>query len=158
MKDLFQYEEIRALFWKQPFATLMFYGKIETRKWDTAYRGKVLICTSLETYKDHHLAHMCTYDQKKAIAGIEYQERRRTSLTFGQQSTMDLRGYAIGIATLADVRPMVMQDAAQAYVAFQEQLYAHVYADVKRIHPFPLKGFQGLRRITQEVKDKIKVL
>lgn len=35
--------EIRALWWKEPFGTLMTYGKVETRVWDTKYRGWVLL-------------------------------------------------------------------------------------------------------------------
>jgi len=35
MIDLFNEETILALSWKQPFATAMLYGKIETRVWNT---------------------------------------------------------------------------------------------------------------------------
>lgn len=152
MKDLFQYEEVRALFWKQPFATLMFYGKIETRKWDTAYRGKVLICSSLDAYKDANLRNMCTTDQHQRIHFTILDDRDK------ENPTSFMHGFAIGVGDLIDVRPMTMADTSHSYVAFNELLYAHVYANVKRINPFPFKGFQGMRRVDKEVKDKIKIL
>ena len=43
-------EPIKALSWKQPYASLMLKGKIETRSWPTNYRGLVLICASKAPY------------------------------------------------------------------------------------------------------------
>lgn len=41
---------LRALSWKEPYATLMLHGKVETRTWPTDYRGLVLNCVALKDY------------------------------------------------------------------------------------------------------------
>lgn len=42
--------DIRALSTKQPYASLMLHGKVETRTWDSKYLGWVLICASKQAY------------------------------------------------------------------------------------------------------------
>lgn len=41
---------MRILSLKQPYAGLMLYGKIETRTWNTKYRGDVIIHASAGKY------------------------------------------------------------------------------------------------------------
>lgn len=55
MTNLFEGEEIRALSWKEPYASLMLHGKIETRPWSTKYRGLVLVCASQKPYTEAEL-------------------------------------------------------------------------------------------------------
>jgi hypothetical protein len=53
MNTEFLNQEIRALTWKEPYASLMLHGKIETRTWYTKYRGLVLICAGLKHYNEN---------------------------------------------------------------------------------------------------------
>jgi hypothetical protein len=44
-------QKLMALSWKQPYAELMLHGKIETRTWQTKYRGWVMVCASKQPYE-----------------------------------------------------------------------------------------------------------
>ena len=104
---------IKRLSLKQPFANWVAVTgqkSIETRTWGTAYRGDILICSSLTG------------------------------------SGEGLRGYALGIVELYDVRPMTIDDEANACI----ELFPRAVAWLLRNHrtlaePFPLKGSLGLR-------------
>lgn len=59
--------ELRALSWKEPFASLMLLGKIETRVWDTKYRGLVLICASKQIYTADEIRHISGDEQLLSV-------------------------------------------------------------------------------------------
>lgn len=151
-------EKILALSWKQPFGTAMLYGKIETRVWNTNYRGLVLICTSKAAYSQH------------SVIGISGNRQfiRMCEAMIRDTKTLDLNGYAIAIGRLVDCRPMTKEDEDKCFVAYREpwvdgnekqrQLYCHVYEDVKAIEPFPWKGSQGWTELDEETKSKIKFI
>ncbi len=162
--NLFNNEEIRYLGWKQPFASLMLYGKIETRTWDTKYRGLVLITASKAPY------HM---EQYADIAGDSYQHIWDT---LGNPETV-ICGHAIAVGRLVDSKPMTKEDEGKCFVEYREpwieervskktgikkkvlvKLWCHVYEDVQAIEPFEIKGAQGWRKLNQETIIKIKYL
>lgn len=149
MIDLFDEEEIRALSWKEPFGSLMLYGKIETRVWPTKYRGKVLICTSKTSYKTQQVINISGKDQFRRIM---------RTLEGQGESLHKYRGYAIAIGDLADCRRMKPEDENNCFVEYHPDLWCHVYANVKKIQPFPWKGSQGWRTLTPEIKSKIIIL
>lgn len=159
--DLFgkKFVEMRALWWKQPFASLMLAGKIETRVWSTDYRGQVLICASKSSYSNQEL---------QLIAGGLYNNGleviRRTSP----------RGMAIAVGRLVDCRPMVPEDEEKCFVKYRApwieerkskktgkirkvkvQLWCHIYEDVREIVPFEFKGALGWKKLDQETINKI---
>lgn len=144
-KDLFDKEEVRYLGWKQPFASLMLYGKIETRTWPTKYRGLVLITASKQPY------HM---EQYADISGEQYQNIWDV---LGNPEDVIL-GHAIAVGRLVDCRKMLPEDAAKCFVKYYPDLYCHVYEDVRAIEPFEMKGAQGWRKLTNEVLSKIKYI
>lgn len=142
-------------FW-QPFASLMFYGKVETRPWDTKYRGKILIVSTVTPFekqpldKSRHI--MLSTFNRFAVGSCRLKEARETYNSFS------LNGYAIGVGELVESRLVRPNDLTY----FQHQkistpVFAHVYKDVKRIWPFKLRGFQGRPRlITEEIRNQIK--
>lgn len=146
MKDLFGNEKILALSWKQPFAELMLHGKIETRTWNTNYRGLVLICASKQGYSNQQI---------KNIAG-ESQYQRILSL-LGLYPTQNV-GCAIAIGKLIDCRPMQLKDEDRCFVQYRPDLFCHVYEDVRVIEPFKWKGTQGWKTVTPDVIDRIKFI
>lgn len=119
---------MRSLSWKQPFATAMLYGKIETRTWDTKYRGKVLICSSKKPYR---------YDDLEEISGYRLFSNMMSKIK--HDLAFDLDGYAIAIGDLVDSRPMELQDQERAYVLYSPNLYCHIYENVQGIIPIPWK-------------------
>lgn len=127
-------EPIRALSWKQPYASAMLHGKIETRSWSTNYRGWVLICTSKQAY---------SIPAAKGISGKHLQRMVKQIDYAGVENTIDLNGYAIGIGKLVDCHKMHKTDAGKCYVTYNPDLYCHVYEHVQPIHPFKWKGTQG---------------
>lgn len=152
--------EIRALSWKDPFGSLMLNGKIETRVWDTKYRGLVLICTSQKAYDNFELLRIAGNEQFGIINSLGMHEKH---------------GEAIAIGRLVDSRPMVKEDEAKCFVAYREpwieervskktgqtkfvecKLWCHVYEDVHPIFPFDWKGSQGWGKVADEIKNQIR--
>lgn len=144
--DIFGNIEVRALSWKQPFASLMLHGKIETRTWNTKYRGLVLICASKAPYSESQLMDLSDWQCvriTKALKGTDYYK----SYPLGK---------AIAIGRLVDCRPMKKEDEEKCYVKYRSDLYCHIYEDVKAIAPFEWKGSQGWKKLEQETINKIK--
>lgn len=139
-------EEIRALSWKQPYASLMLHGKIEIRTWDTKYRGRVLICASKQPYT------------QREINAITRTRLFDPIMKFDWEEINGLCGKAIAIGTLANCRPMQKQDERLAFVNYNPDLWCHVYNNVQPIDPFDWKGTQGWKILDEETKAKIKVI
>jgi hypothetical protein len=144
-------QKLLGLSWKQPYAQLMMYGKIETRTWETKYRGWVLICASKKAYN---------VNQVQAIAG-ERQLARIVRILVKNISDFlkdDQTGIAIGIGRLIECRPMRIEDEDKCFVKFSPSLYCHIYKDVKRIKPINIRGAQRWKQIQEEIKQKIEIL
>jgi hypothetical protein len=141
--------DILALSWKQPFASLMLHGKIETRKWNTKYRGYVLICASKKSYTVNEIFNIC--------GGVQYYRITDTFFKSGYDPNKvdSLCGLAIAIGKLVDCRPMVKEDENKCFVIHNPNLWCHIYEDVKPIQPFPFKGHQGWTKLDKETFDKI---
>jgi hypothetical protein len=138
-------QRLLALSLKQPYAELMLHGKIETRPWNTNYRGWVLICISKIGY---------TWEQIIRISGDYQVNRMRQFIDF---SHIHAHGTAIAIGKLTDCRPMQPRDENRCFVKYGD-LYCHVYTDVRAIEPFEWKGSQGWKEVSQEIRDQIKFL
>ena len=153
--------EIRALSWKQPFAMAMLHEKIETRTWDTKYRGLVLICASQSGYSIETTRKICgdvQFDRLMSLSG---------DMIFSK---------AIAIGQLIDSWTMRPEDEDACFVQYQapwveertrkdgsihfvkKRLYCHIYWNVRQIVPFPWVGSQGWRTLDQETKRKIKII
>lgn len=161
-KDLFNNEPMKALSWREPYGSLMLppFNKIETRTWNTNYRGLVLICTSQEAY---------SWDKVKAISGDEQFDR-----ILGSAALFDDQpgGYAIAVGKLVDSRLMTKHDESKCFVEYREpwevinkkgkrvikKLYCHVYEDVLRIKPIPWKGSQGWKDVPDEIMKQIEFI
>ena len=138
-------DRIGALSWKEPYATLMFHGKIETRTWPTNYRGPVLICTSIKDYR---------IDQIMNISG-EKQFERIIDLIDDKKPEIK-NGFAIATGSLMQCRPMQKSDEDKCFVWYSPDLFCHIYKDVRPIKPFPFKGGRKWSSITNEQFIKIK--
>ena len=148
MKDLFGYQPIQALSWRQPFGTAMLLGKMETRVWDTPYRGKVLICTSQVAYNEETVRRICGEDQFARLckALLEFPE------------TLDLNGYAIGVAELVHSRRMRKSDEDSTYVKYRPDLFVHIYDNPVPIKPFKWKGQLSWKDVDAEIENTIEYL
>lgn len=136
-------QKLMALSWKQPYAELMLYDKIETRTWATKYRGWVMICASKAPY---------TYQQTMDISG--YEQVCRIIDTFKRSDWN--QGHTIAIGYLSDCRPMTPADTDAAFVQYRSGLWCHVYTNIRAITPLPWKGSQGWREVPQDFKNQIK--
>ena len=161
-------EIIRALWWKQPYASLMLHGKIETRTYPTNVRGKVLICATIKPYSD---------GQMLEIAGLaQFMRICEQTGFFASIAEQESYGKAIAIGELVDCRPMQPSDADNCFVQYRKPvsrcagnvsslfavtkpaLWCWVFADVRRIEPFEIKGKQGWAILDEETKSKIKII
>lgn len=138
---------IRALSWKEPFASLMLHGKIETRTWATSYRGWVLICASKAPYNARQIDSLANKRHQIRITGVLLDAGRDIN-----------PGMAIAVGFLGNCRHMLPTDAEKCFVDYHPDLYVHIYMDVQPIVPFPWKGSQGWRTLGPEDKAKIKLL
>lgn len=153
--------ELRALNWKQPFASLMLHGKIETRVWDTKYRGWVLICASKSPYKSDEICHISSLEGLNTIVK-----------TVGGLIAWPL-GEAIAIGRLVDSRFMLKSDQDKCFVKYHEpwlhtskktgkkswkRLWCHVYEDVQPIEPIVRVGSQGWTKLGDYYKSQIILL
>lgn len=136
---------IKALTWKEPFASLMIHGKIETRVWNTEYRGNVLICAGLQSYDDVQIKHLCG---TQAARVLEYMKK----------NTNDCKGHAIAVGRLNHVRRMEPTDEEACYVQYAPSLYCHIYTNVRPIIKIPYSGAQRFGLVMPEVLNKIVYL
>ena len=146
-------ETVRALWWKQPYASAMLIGKVETRTWPTNVRGKVLICASAKRYTNKEYFEITPFELEWPWLSkmIDFDNKMKTNY-------LQILGHAIAIGDLVDCRPMVKEDEADTYVQYKEGLWCHVYENVQAIKPFPIKGAQGWRILTDEQKKLIELL
>ncbi len=107
---------IRQLSWKQPFASLMLHGKIETRRWKTNYRGLVLICASKQLYSEDVLESISGHNQIIRIINMLHPINLEDTL-----------GKTIAVGNLADCRPMQPSDEDSCFVKYYPDLFCHIY-------------------------------
>jgi hypothetical protein len=143
---------IMALSWKEPYASMMLHGKIETRTWKTDYRGLVLICTSKKKYNSDVVQAISGYIRSKEIAQTLF---GRDSLALVYDSSYNL-GCAIAVGRLIACKPMEWEDEAKAFVTCREALWCHFYEDVVAIEPISFKGGQKWTKVSQDIINKIK--
>lgn len=150
--DLFGNKEIRALSWKEPYASLMLYEKIETRTWATKYRGLVLICASKKPYKTDEINEISGCVQQERVMDIIFDNNN-----LGTKNFIDF-GKAIAIGELVDCRPMTKGDENKCFVEYSPDLWCHVYKNVLPIDSFPFKGVQGWKKLNNDIWDQIKFI
>ena len=142
-------QKLLALSWRQPYLDLMPHGKIETRTWSTSYRGWVLMCASKQPYKWHEVDMISGDEMADTIFGM-----------MGSSTYQPITGHALAIGWLDDCRPMTRADEGKTFVQYrvpaQKPLFCHIYRDVREIEPFPWKGTQGWKEVSQDVKDTIR--
>lgn len=139
---------MRALTWKQPFASLMLQGKIETRTWQTEWRGSVLICAGKSTY---------THKDLMDLSGLAQYER--ICERFGTAYKLSTpHGVAIAVGKLVDCRPMTKEDENACFVAYNPKLWCHVYENVRPIEPIPYKGRQGWSWVPTDIEIELTAL
>lgn len=165
MTDLFGDKELRALSWKEPFASLMLHGKIETRTWATKYRGLVLICASKDPYTP------------KILLGISGKQVHRITDLLTFPDVAPTLGHAIAVGELVDCRPMVKADEDVCFVQYREpwqerrvrkdgsvhivkkRLWCHIYENVREIEPIEWSGVQGWKILDDpKFQEQIKYL
>lgn len=98
-------ETVRALWWKQPFASMMLHGKIETRSRDTKVRGLILICSTLKPYDGFDLSLMCKAEQIRAMNSMLENEVMED-------------GMALAVGELVSTCQMEPQHEESAYVKY----------------------------------------
>lgn len=127
----------------------MLHGKIETRTWDTKYRGPVLICAATKSYP---------LDDIIRISG-----RKNFDRIIDLMASTDKKhfqpGCAIAVGELVETRQMCYNDQEPSFVElFYSPLVCHIYENVRAIEPFPFKGARRWKNLDQDTINKIKYL
>ncbi len=139
-------QKILALSWKEPYGTLMLYGKIETRTWHTNYRGWVLICCSKKSYDGLQVLQISGREQTDRIVFI-----------MGYLPKVS-PGKAIAIGRLIDCRPMTLEDENACFVKYRPGLWCHVYEDIQPIVKIPWKGQLKWKELDLLQKEGLTIL
>ena len=107
---------MKAISLKQPWANLIAAGKktIETRTWNTRYRGPVLIVASKSKVKD-----------------------RRGKI-------IEPMGCSVAIARIVECRPMRVSDRRRACIAKYPGAKAWILRGIKRVPHVPIHGQLGI--------------
>lgn len=115
---------MKALSVTQPWAHLILDGckTIETRTWDTTYRGDLLICAT-----------------KEKSANVRWWAEH-FDVPFGQL----VFGHALCVVDFYVCRPMTTHDEKAACCEVTPGRYAWLLRNVRRVDPFPVKGRLGL--------------
>jgi len=141
--------DIRALSWIQPYGAMMLFGKIETRTWNTKYRGWVLLCASKKVY---------SHDQVLSISGEKNTDIITRNWIDSGFAGNTKSGMAFAIGNLVDCRPMQKEDEEKCMVMYRPGLWCHVYDQVEQIVPFEWKGSQGWKILDENQKSLIHPL
>lgn len=59
-------------------------------------------------------------------------------------------GHAVGVGELIRSRRMEPEDENDCFVNYNFDLFCHIYANVRRIKPFPVKGVMGWKGISPD--------
>lgn len=164
VKDFTPDQKLLALSWKQPFADLMLHGKIETRSWNTNYRGWVLICASKKEYSYKEEMEISgeenMYDIGKLLIGKEY--KTGMAIAIGRLTNcvlwVNFLKHSISYEAGLLANNVTLTSEIKTFVKYNPNLYLHFYEDVRAIEPFEWKGTQGWKEVSYEIKEKIKFI
>jgi len=126
---------MKALSIKQPWAHLIIHGfegrykTIETRVWQTHYRGPLLIVSS-----------------KLPVARPWQPGARAEEMEFGK---------AIGIAEMVDCRPMTRADETAAMCGVYPDAWSWVFETPRAIDPFAVSGRLRLYEVDYEIDQQL---
>lgn len=125
---------MKALSIRQPWANLIASGKktIETRTWQTTYRGPLLIVAgkSIDIAACHQFPH----------------------------EPYDPRGVALAIVELYDIKTMAVEHERAAMTDARPVLFAWYIRDVRAIRPFPVKGMLGIFEVKSPLLERGKAI
>lgn len=153
---------IRTLGFYQPFCSLMFHGKIETRIVMLGRKppfplGKYLFYSTKEPSTDEQLTRWCSFETLLSMGDA-----------LSEDETFMLNGYALGTGELVNIRLMTEADEDKCFVAYkgvmdftdkegrgyQAVQWCLEFKNVKRIEPFEFKGKQGVGFLPHSVEIK----
>lgn len=125
----------------QPWAGLIAIGEktIETRYWETSYRGNILICSAQK------------YDEN--WKRISSRPNAQTAIR-----PFDHWGHALCVAELVDCRLFDWRDTDASMVKLDYSrpgvLYSWVLEDIRPVTPFAVRGRQRLFTINESILRK----
>ncbi len=126
---------MKALSIKQPWAHLVIHGfdgkykTIETRVWQTHYRGQLLIVSS-----------------KLPVARPWLPGAKAEDMEFGK---------AIGIVDLVDCRAMTRRDEKAAMCGVYPDAFSWVFENARAIDPFEVSGRLRLYEVDYEIDQQL---
>lgn len=118
---------MKALSLKQPWAGLIAVGlkTIETRTWQTNYRGDVLILASQTVDKE---------------ASRHFEKEYSKEENWGHLAEYFKPGLAVCITEIYDCRPMTELDEEEACCSKYPGAWSFLLRNTRLIKPFPAKG------------------
>jgi hypothetical protein len=136
---------MKALSIKQPYASLIAEGKktIETRKWQTKYRGDILICAGKKR-------------DEQAMFLFDKNVNARKELAIEGSLYDRPLGAALCIAELYEIKPMAREDRRAALCNLYPGAYSWFLRNIRRVEPFEVKGALSLFEAPEELIKVVK--
>ena len=127
---------MKAISVKQPFTNLIADGhkRIETRLWNTHYRGDILICSSLTPIGYMNFVRMLPDGH-----GL-----------FEWTIKTGPLGFAVAVANLWNTRPMITEDQEDACCRIYPGAWSWLLSNIRKIEPIRVKG--QLRIFNTDIK------
>lgn len=140
---------MKAISLWQPYASLMQTGakRIETRSWETKYRGKLLICSAKGGITKRELRYLLSIPSFKAGLFSQYgTEVEIKDLPFGM---------ALCVVDLIGIRPthkfnIDISDPEFSFGDYSRRRFAWITKNQRLIKPFPVTGRQRLFNVSDE--------
>jgi hypothetical protein len=133
---------MKALSIKQPYATSILRGTktIELRSWQTAYRGDLLICTSLTPA--YFLRKTPILDKEGRHKVVDEITEREDYMYFGK---------ALCVVELYDIQQMKEVDEKASESEFYDDLFSWCLRNVRPIKPFDVVGRLNLYEVNEPI-------
>lgn len=123
---------MKALSIKQPWADFIAQGfkPYEIRRWQTSYRGDLLICASQTVHR---------------LFRVDKKRKEGEKIFTYDPAEPDFNGFlfygkALFVATLSDIEPFQQKHVEKAMITYMPDHFAWHLTNIRQIEPFDFKG------------------
>jgi hypothetical protein len=133
---------MKALSVKQPYANRILAGNkvIELRRWQTSYRGDLLICTR-----------RTPADFLKKLPLIDSDGRYKVEDLDNETEDWVYFGKALCLVDLYEINPMIFRDELDTYTPKPENPFIWFLRNARPIKPFDVKCKPGLFEVNEPI-------
>ncbi len=156
--------DMKAVSIKQPWANMIASNlkRIETRKWPTTYRGRILIVSSKKHDVDalDYFTEVIDTTKMEIEAGVQIETGAAMRAVLIEKAIGDGKnpaGKALAVADLVDCRKMNRGDECDALCGVYDGVFAWILKNIRKVEPVDVKGALRIYNCPLEEDDLIFV-